>query len=118
MGFLRVHADVVRVPLRQAASMPDQHSVAMSAIVLRLLALLRPAQNPEVREFVSFAPLGTWRSPPGHQLEPSITFPNPPPATPMLKFRAFPPGPSLPQLRMSSMASSEIAGLRSLLHRL
>ncbi|KAA0174974.1 hypothetical protein FNF27_03506 [Cafeteria roenbergensis] len=72
VGFLRVHADVVRVPLRQAASMPDQHSVAMSAIVLRLLALLRPAQNPEVREF----------------------------------------------LRMSSMASSEIAGLRSLLHRL
>lgn len=59
VGFLRVHADVVRVPLRQAASMPDQHSVAMSAIVLRLLALLRPAHNPEVREFVSLAWLGT-----------------------------------------------------------
>tara|TARA_Y100000780_G_scaffold223768_1_gene234461 strand:- start:314 stop:610 length:297 start_codon:yes stop_codon:yes gene_type:complete len=98
--------------------MPDQHSVAMSAIVLRLLALLRPAQNPEVREFVSFAPLGTWRSPPGQQLEPSITCPNPAARNVNAQVSCFPPGPSLPQLRMSSMASSEIAGLRSLLHRL
>jgi hypothetical protein len=53
MQFLGTHIDVIRVPLRLAAALPDTDSIALSSLVMRLFAMLRSSKPAVFLRFVS-----------------------------------------------------------------